>query len=156
MAALREHPGMSPFAARHAQPAGPGPVRQWAEPIAIGVVSIALIAGVMLYLGTAGVFGPLLVLVIAAVLGWRYGFVEGTVGAGLPIAILIAAELVRQQLSGDKASGVIQSVLIGASVILFMAGIAFLASALRGRYRRPPESRPAPESDYTGGSPWRS
>ncbi len=147
---------MSPFAARHARPAGPRPVRQWAEPIAVGAVAIGLIAGVMLYLGTAGVFGPLLVLVIAAVLGWRYGFLKGTVGAGLPIALLIAAELVRQQLSGDKASGVIQSVLIGASVILFMAGIAFLASALRGRYRRPPEARREPETDYTEGSPWRS
>ena len=147
---------MSPFAARHAQPTGPGPVRQWAEPIAVGAVAIGLIAGVMLYLGTAGVFGPLLVLVIAAVLGWRYGFLKGTVGAGLPIALLIAAELVRQQLSGDKACGVIQSVLIGASVILFMAGIAFLASALRGRYRQPPEARREPETDYTEGSPWRS
>ena len=147
---------MSPFAARHARPAGPGSVRQWAEPIAVGAVAIGLIAGVMLYLGTAGVFGPLLVLVIAAVLGWRYGFLKGTVGAGLPIALLIAAELVRQQLSGDKASGVIQSVLIGASVILFMAGFAFLASALRGRYRQPPEARREPETDYTGSSPWRS
>jgi hypothetical protein len=147
---------MSPFAARHARATGPGQLRQWAEPLVVGAVAIGLIAGVMLYLGTAGVFGPLLVLVVAAVLGWRYGFVKGTVGAGLPIALLIAAELVRQQLSGDKASGVVQSVLIGASVILFMAGFAFLASALRGRYRRPPESRPAPETDYTGDSPWRS
>lgn len=147
---------MSPFAARDAQPVGPGPVRQWAEPLAIGVAAIALIAGAMLYLGTAGVFGPLLVLVVAAVLGWRYGFVKGTVGAGLPIALLVVAELVRQQVSGDKASGVVQSVLIGASVILFMAGIAFLASALRGRYRRPPSERPPLDSDYTPGSPWRS
>lgn len=147
---------MSPFAARHAQPRGPGPVRQWAEPIAVGAVAIGLIAGVMLFLGTAGVFGPLLVLVVAAVLGWRYGFVRGTVGAGLPIALLIVTELVRQQVSGDKASGVVQSVLIGVSVILFMAGFAFLASALRGRYRRPPEARRAPETDYTGDSPWRS
>ncbi|MGA0122106.1 MAG: hypothetical protein ACO3KD_03760 [Gaiellales bacterium] len=88
--------------------------------------------------------------------GWRYGFVKGTLGAGLPIALLVVAELVRQQLSGDKASGVVQSILIGASVILFMAGIAFLASALRGRYRRPPAERPAAEPDYTPGSPWRS
>ncbi|MBM3681498.1 MAG: hypothetical protein FJW81_09330 [Actinobacteria bacterium] len=147
---------MSPFAARHARPAGPGPMRQWAEPIVVGAVAIGLIAGVMLFLGTAGVFGPLLVLVVAAVLGWRHGFVKGTVGAGLPITLLIAAELVRQQLSGDKASGVIQSVLIGASVILFMGGIAFLASALRGRYRQPAGERPRAEADYTGDSPWRS
>ena len=147
---------MSPFAARHARPAGPGPVRQWAEPIAIGLAAVGVIAGVLYFLGTAGVFGPLLVLLVAAVLGWRYGFVKGTLGAGLPIALLVVAELVRQQLSGDKASGVVQSILIGASVILFMAGIAFLASALRGRYGRPPAERPAAEPDYTPGSPWRS
>jgi hypothetical protein len=147
---------MSPFAARHAQPVGPGPVRQWAEPIAIGLASVGIIAGVMYLIGTAGVFGPLLVLVVAGVLGWRYGFIKGTVGAGAPIALLVVAELVRQQFSGDKASGVIQTVLIGASVILFMAGIAFLASALRGRYRRPPGERPPADPDYTPGSPWRS
>lgn len=147
---------MSPFAARHARPAGPGPVRQWAEPIVVGAVAIGLIAGVMLFLGTAGVFGPLLVLVVAAVLGWRYGFARGTVGAGLPIVVLVAVELVRQQVSGDKASGVVQSVLIGASVILFMAGFAFLASALRGRYRQPAGERPRAEADYTGDRPWRS
>lgn len=147
---------MSPFAARHAQPAAPGPVRQWAEPLAVGLAAVGAIAGVMLLLGTAGVFGPLLVLVVAAVLGWRYGFVKGTAGSGLPIALLVVAELVRQQLSGDKASGVVQSILIGASVILFMAGFAFLASALRGRYRRPPEPRREPETDYTAERPWRS
>ena len=147
---------MSPFAARHAQPTGPGPVRQWAEPLVVGAVAIGLIAGVMLFLGTAGVFGPLLVLVVAAVLGWRYGFVKGTVGSGAPIVVLVVVELVRQQVSGDKASGVVQSILIGASVILFMAGFAFLASALRGRYRQPPEARREPETDYTGSSPWRS
>ena len=132
------------------QPA-PSPVRQWVEPLAVGAALDGALIGLGLVLdGSSAVLLLFLLLFgVAAVLGWRYGFLRGGVGACLPFAVLVAAEFVRKAAGGTGGVEPVTALLIGVSVIMFLAFCAFLASALRGRYRRP-------KQPYTSTTPWRS
>ena len=130
------------------QPA-PSPVRQWVEPIAVGAALDGALIGIALLLGGTSIIVPLLLIAVAAVLGWRYGLLRGGVGACLPLALLMVAEIVREALGGTGGAGPVSTLLIGIAAIMFLAFAAFLASAIRGRYRKP-------KQPYTSPTPWRS
>ena len=137
---------MSPFPVRQA---APSPVRQWVEPIAVGAALDGVLIGAALLLGGTSVIVPLLLIVVAAVLGWRYGLVRGGTGACLPLALLVVAEIVREVAGGIGGAGPVSTLLIGIAAIMFLGFSAFLASAIRGRYRKP-------KAPYTSSNPWRS
>lgn len=126
---------MSPFPARMQKPAAPSERRLWIEAIVGGLVAIGLIAGLLLAFGSPGSWTPSLVLVVAAVLGWRYGVVKGVVGSTIPIGVFVVAEAVRQLLGGDADTGIVGSVVIGISAALIIAGFAAFFGAIRSRYR---------------------
>jgi hypothetical protein len=90
-------------------------------------------------LGNPTAFGPLLVFVIAVVLGWRYGPLRGAVASIAPIGIFVVAEIIRDLLGGTGGAGIVGTIVIGVAVSLMIAFAAFLAGAIRTRYRpRPP------------------
>lgn len=154
---VREDTGMSPFPVRMQATPEPSPVRRWVEPIAVGAALDGILIGIALLLGGANVVIPLLLFAVAAVLGWRYGFVRGAVAVCAPLAVLLVAELVRQAAGGTGGPEPISAILIVVAVLMFLAFTAFLASAIRGRYRRPrPKPGGEPESAYTSEQPWRS
>ncbi len=126
---------MSPFPARMMQNAGPSERRLWIESIVVGLVAVGIIAGLLIAFGSPGSWTPSLVLVVAAVLGWRYGIVKGIVGSTVPIAAFVVAETIRQLLGGDSDTGIVGSIVIGISAALIIAFFAFFAGALRGRYK---------------------
>ncbi len=132
---------MSPFPVRNQQRPAASPTRLWVESIVVSVVLVGLLAGSVFLLGNTSVFVPPLVFVLAIVLGWRYGFLRGSVAAALPIVGFVIAELVRQALGGTGGSGTITTILIGFFVVMVQVFCVFLAAAIRGRYR--PRARPA-------------
>ena len=135
----------------------PGGARRWVEPLAVGGAAIGVIAGLAMLLGGGSVVLPLLLPVLAAVLGWRYGALHGGAGACVPIAVLMVAEVARELAGGAGGAGPVPTLLIGISVVLLLAFCAFLAAAIRGRYGRPPGgSGSAGGSAYTSSGPWRS
>ena len=72
---------MSSFRSRIQQKPARSSRRLWIEAILIGLLAEGLLAGVLMLLGNPTAFGPLLVFVIAAVLGWRYGALRGAVAS---------------------------------------------------------------------------
>ena len=148
---------MSPFPVRPQAKPAPSPVRRWVEPIAVGAALDGVLIGAALLLGGTSIAIPLLLLVVAAGLGWRYGFVRGAVAACLPLALLAAAEIVRELAGGTGGAGPVSTLLIGVAALMFLAFCAFLASAIRGRYARPrPKPGETAESAYTSTKSWRS
>ena len=148
---------MSPFPVREPRRPEPSALRVWLEPLAVGAAGTGAIAGVAFLLGGNSVFLPLLLPVLAAVLGWRWGFRRGAVASCAPIAALAVGELVREALGGTGGSGAVGTLTIAVAVILILGFCAFLAAAIRGRYRRPPTGPEGPRgSDYASTSPWRS
>jgi len=135
----------------------PGPTRRWLVPVAVGFVVEGAIAGLLLATGSNSVFGPLLLLVAACVLGWRYGRLRGAIAAVGPLAVLVIAELVRQSLGGTGGANAISAALIGTSAALFIGFFAWISGALRRRYRpKPMPPANSADADYTARSPWRS
>jgi len=114
--------------------------RLWIEAIIVGIVAEGILAGVLMLLGNPTAFGPLLVFVIAAVLGWRYGSLRGAVASVVPLGIFIAAEMIRLGLGGTGGAGAIQSLTIGLAAALMIAFAALIAGAIRVRYRPRPTS----------------
>ena len=115
------------------------PRRLWIEAIVIGLASEGILAGALMLLGNPTAFGPLLVFVIAVVLGWRYGPLRGAVASIAPIGIFVVAEIIRDLLGGTGGAGIVGTIVIGIAVSLMIAFTAFLTGAIRTRYRpRPP------------------
>lgn len=109
--------------------------RLWVEGIVAGVVAEGVLAGVLMLLGNPTAFGPLLVFVIAAVLGWRYGSLRGAVASVVPLGLFVVAELIREALGGTGGAGGSQTIGIGIAAGLMIAFVALLAGAIRKRYR---------------------
>ncbi|MGI9117133.1 MAG: hypothetical protein ACR2JV_05820 [Gaiellales bacterium] len=131
---------MSSFRANLAAPQAKSSRRLWSEAIVIGLAAEGVLAGVLMLLGNPSAFGPLLVFVIAAVLGWRYGSLRGAVGSVAPLLAFVLAEVVREALGGTGGGGIVPTLIVGVAAGLMVAFVAFLAGALKGRYR---PSRPA-------------
>lgn len=129
---------MSSFRANLQRAPVKSPRRLWIEAIVIGIVAEGVLAGVLMLLGNPSAFGPLLVFVIAAILGWRYGSLRGAVGSVVPLALFVVAELVREALGGTGGPGVVQSLTIGVAAGLMIAFVALFTGAIRKRYRPRP------------------
>jgi hypothetical protein len=112
--------------------------RLWIEAIVVGIAAEGILAGVLMLLGNPTAFGPLLVFVIAAVLGWRYGSLRGAVASVVPIGLFIVAEVIRLALGGTGGASAIQSVTIGLAAALMIAFAALITGAIRRRYRPRP------------------
>jgi hypothetical protein len=112
--------------------------RLWIEAIIVGIATEGILAGVLMLLGNPTAFGPLLVFVIAAVLGWRYGSLRGAVASVVPIGLFIVAEVIRLALGGTGGASAIQSVTIGLAAALMIAFAALITGAIRRRYRPRP------------------
>lgn len=126
---------MSSFRTQLQKPKASSERRLWVEAVVGGLVSVGVIAGLLLAFGSPGSWTPSLVLVVAAVLGWRYGVVKGVVGSTLPIGVFVIAEVIRQLLGGDADTGIVGSIVIGISAALIIAGFAAFFGAIRSRYR---------------------
>ena len=129
---------MSSFRANLQKPPVKSSRRLWIEAVVIGLAAEGVLAGVLMLLGNPSAFGPLLVFVIAAVLGWRYGSRRGAVGSVLPLLLFVVAELVREALGGTGGAGPVPTLLIGVAVALMVAFVALFAGAIRTRYRPRP------------------
>ena len=112
--------------------------RLWVEAIIVGIAAEGILAGVLMLLGNPTAFGPLLVFVIAAVLGWRYGSLRGAVASVAPIGLFVLAELVRVTLGGTGGAGPVQALTIGIALGLMIGFVAMLSGAIRRRYRPRP------------------
>ena len=112
--------------------------RLWVEAIIVGIAAEGILAGVLMLLGNPTAFGPLLVFVIAAVLGWRYGSLRGAVASVVPIGLFIVAEVIRLALGGTGGASVVQSFTIGLAAGLMIAFAALISGAIRRRYRPRP------------------
>jgi len=129
---------MSSFRANLQKPPATSSQRLWVEAIAIGLAAEGVLAGVLMLLGNPSAFGPLLVFVVAAILGWRYGSLRGAVGSVLPLVVFVVAELVREALGGTGGAGIVPTLLIGVAVSLMVAFVALFTGAIRARYRPRP------------------
>jgi len=109
--------------------------RFWIEAIVAGIVAEGLLAGVLMLLGNPSAFGPLLVFVIAGVLGWCYGSLRGAVASVVPLGLFVVAELIREALGGTGGAGAVQTITIGAAAALMIAFVALFTGAIRKRYR---------------------
>ena len=112
--------------------------RLWIEAITIGLVVEGVLAGVLTLLGNPSALGPLLVFVMAAILGWRYGSLRGAVGSVAPLLVLVLGELVREVLGGTGGAGYVPTLMIGFAAALMIAFVALFAGAIRARYRPRP------------------
>lgn len=124
---------------------GPSERRDWVVAIVTGLVLQGILVGILLATGVQSVLGPVLLLPIVGYLGWRFGPKRGVVSAIVPIAVLLVAELIRQQITGDDSSGPVTAIIAVISVMLLLAGIAFIFGAIRERYK--PRRVPAPDGE---------
>lgn len=129
---------MSSFRANLQKPPVKSSRRLWIEAIVVGIAAEGILAGVLMLIGNPTAFGPLLVFVIAAVLGWRYGSLRGAVASVVPLILFVVAELVREALGGTGGAGTAQTITIGLAAALMIAFVAMLSGAIRSRYRARP------------------
>jgi hypothetical protein len=113
----------------------PSVARGWIIAIAVGLALEGALVGILLGTGTQSVMGPVLLLPIAAILGWMFGPRRGVVAAIAPMALILVAELVRQQVTGDDTDGPVLATVAIVSVVLLLAGIAFVFGSIRQRYK---------------------
>ena len=111
---------MSSFRANLQKPPATSSRRLWIEAIVIGILAEGLLAGVLMLLGNPSAFGPLLVFVIAGILGWRYGSLRGAVGSVVPLGLFVLAEVVREALGGSGGPGLVQTLTIGVAAGLMI------------------------------------
>ena len=129
---------MSSFRANLQKPPATSSRRLWIEAIVIGILAEGLLAGVLMLLGNPSAFGPLLVFVIAGILGWRYGSLRGAVGSVVPLGLFVLAEVVREALGGSGGPGLVQTLTIGVAAGLMISFVALFTGAIRARYRPRP------------------
>jgi hypothetical protein len=147
---------MSPFPVRTLRTPEASSQRRWLTALAVGFVAESAIATVLILTQSQSIYGPLLLLVVACVLGWKYGRLRGTVAAVAPMIVFVVAELVRQALGGTGGADPVSTIVLGFSASLFIAFFAWIVGALRNRYKpigttKEPAEPPAPR-----GASWRS
>jgi hypothetical protein len=124
---------------------GPSVRRDWAVAIITGFVLQGILVGILLLTGVQSVLAPVLLLPIVAFLGWRFGPRMGVASAIAPMGALLVAELIRQRVTGDDSSGPVTAIIAVVSVMVLLAGIAFIFGAIRDRYK--PRRVPVPDGE---------
>ena len=150
---------MSPFPVRTLRTPEVSSQRRWLTALAVGFAAEGAIATVLILTQSQSVYGPLLLLVVACVLGWKFGRLRGPVAAVAPMVVFVIAELIRQALGGTGGADPVSTIVLGVSASLFIAFFAWIVGAMRHRYKpigKPQEPTEPPAPPAQGGSSWRS
>ena len=150
---------MSPFPVRTLRTPVVSSQRRWLTALAVGFAAEGAIATVLILTGSQSVYGPLLLIVVACVMGWKFGRLRGPVAAVAPILVFVVAELVRQALGGTGGADPGSTVVVGVSASLFIGFFAWIVGAMRHRYKpigKPQEPTEPPAPPAQGGASWRS
>ena len=150
---------MSPFPVRTLRTPEVSSQRRWLTALAVGFAAEGAIATLLILTGSQSVYGPLLLLVVACVLGWKYGRLRGPVASVAPMVVFVIAELIRQALGGTGGANPVSTVVVGVSASLFIAFFAWIVGAMRHRYKpigKKQEPTGPTEPPAQGGASWRS
>ena len=72
---------MSPFPVRTLRTPEVSSQRRWLTALAVGFAAEGAIATVLILTQSQSVYGPLLLIVVACVMGWKFGRLRGPVAA---------------------------------------------------------------------------
>lgn len=147
---------MSPFPVRTLRTPEVSSQRRWLTALAVGFAAEGAIATVLILTRSQSVYGPLLLLVVACVLGWKFGRLRGPVAAVAPMLVFVVAELVRQALGGTGGADPGSTVVVGVSASLFIGFFAWIVGAVRHRYKPIGKAQALTEPPAQGGASWRS
>ena len=147
---------MSPFPVRTLRAKEVSSKRRWLVALAVGFVAESAIATVLTLTQSQSIYGPLLLLVVACVLGWKFGRLRGTVAAIAPMIVFVIAELVRQALGGTGGADPVSTIVLGLAASLFIGSFAWIVGAVRHRYKPIAAPKPPAEPPLQGGASWRS
>ena len=147
---------MSPFPVRTLRTPEVSSQRRWLVALAVGFAAEGAIATVLILTQSQSVYGPLLLIVVACVMGWKFGRLRGPVAAVAPMLVFVVAELVRQALGGTGGADPGSTVVVGVSASLFIAFFAWIVGALRHRYKPIGKVKEPTEPPAQGGASWRS
>ena len=147
---------MSPFPVRTLRTPEVSSQRRWLVALAVGFAAEGAIATVLILTRSQSVYGPLLLLVVACVLGWKFGRLRGPVAAVAPMIVFVIAELVRQALGGTGGADPVSTVVVGVSASLFIGFFAWIVGAIRHRYKPIAKAQEPTEPPAQGGASWRS
>lgn len=147
---------MSPFPVRTLRTPEVSSQRRWLTALAVGFAAEGAIATVLILTQSQSVYGPLLLLVVACVLGWKFGRLRGPVAAVAPMVVFVIAELIRQALGGTGGADPISTIVLGVSAALFIAFFAWIVGAMRHRYKPIGKAKEPTEPPAQGGASWRS
>lgn len=148
---------MSPFPVRTLRAPEASSQRRWLVALAVGFVAESAIATLLILTHSQSIYGPLLLLVVACVLGWKFERLRGTVAATAPMVVFVIAELSRQALGGTGGADPVSTIVVGFAATLFVGSFAWIVGAIRHRYKPivAPATKP-PAADNTAGKSWRS
>ena len=147
---------MSPFPVRTLRTPEVSSQRRWLTALAVGFAAEGAIATVLILTQSQSVYGPLLLIVVACVMGWKFGRLRGPVAAVAPMLVFVVAELVRQALGGTGGADPGSTVVVGVSASLFIGFFAWIVGALRHRYKPIGKAKEPTEPPAQGGASWRS
>lgn len=147
---------MSPFPVRTLRPKKVSSKRLWLIALAVGFVAEGAIATVLILTQVQSIYGPLLLFVVACVLGWKFGRLRGTVASIAPMVVFVIAELVRQVLGGTGGADPVSTIVVGFAASLFIGFFAWIVGAVRHRYKPIVESKSPVEVPLKNGASWRS
>ena len=147
---------MSPFPVRTLRTPEVSSQRRWLVALAVGFAAEGAIATVLILTQSQSVYGPLLLIVVACVMGWKFGRLRGPVAAVAPMLVFVVAELVRQALGGTGGADPGSTVVVGVSASLFIGFFAWIVGAMRHRYKPIGKAKEPAEPPAQGGASWRS
>ena len=147
---------MSPFPVRTLRTPEVSSQRRWLTALAVGFAAEGAIATVLILTQSQSVYGPLLLIVVACVMGWKFGRLRGPVAAVAPMLVFVVAELVRQALGGTGGADPGSTVVVGVSASLFIGFFAWIVGAMRHRYKPIGKAKEPAEPPAQGGASWRS
>ena len=147
---------MSPFPVRTLRKPEASSQRRWLVALAVGFAAEGAIATVLILTQSQSVYGPLLLIVVACVMGWKFGRLRGPVAAVAPMLVFVVAELVRQALGGTGGADPGSTVVVGVSASLFIGFFAWIIGAVRHRYKPIGKAQEPTEPPAQGGASWRA
>ncbi len=147
---------MSPFPVRTLRTPEVSSQRRWLVALAVGFAAEGAIATVLILTQSQSVYGPLLLIVVACVMGWKFGRLRGPVAAVAPMLVFVVAELVRQALGGTGGADPGSTVVVGVSASLFIGFFAWIIGAVRHRYKPIGKAQEPTEPPAQGGASWRA